>query len=148
MGKSTVLAAMARSDTIRAGAIRYPVTDLAALAQGDHRFEARYCDSLVGPWPQAQALYAERSPRHQVDRLQAPLLVFHGLEDEVIPHAQSRSLVEHLERRGIPVELRLFEGEGHGFRGGAVQLEVLEATEAFFRRHLDLPAPTPAEGKT
>lgn len=140
----TVLAAMARDDTIRAGAIRYPVTDLAALAQGDHRFEARYFDSLVGPWPEARELYTQRSPLQQVDRLRAPLLVFHGLEDGVTPPEQSRALVEQLNQRQIPVELRLFAGEGHGFRSGAVQLEVLEATEAFFRRHLDLPDHAPA----
>lgn len=137
----TVLAAMARSDTIRAGAVRYPVTDLSGLAQGDHRFEARYGDTLIGPWPQARMVYEQRSPLAQVDRLQAPLIFFHGLEDGVVPPDQSRNLVERLRQRGVPVELMLFEGEGHGFRDGGVQRQVLEASEAFFRRHLGVEAP-------
>jgi dienelactone hydrolase len=143
----TVLAAMACSDTIRAGAVRYPVTDLAALAQGDHRFEARYGDTLIGPWPEAQMLYEQRSPLGQADRLKAPLIVFHGLEDGVVPPDQSRILVERLRQRGIPVELMLFEGEGHGFRDGGVQRQVLEATEGFLRRHLGLAdQPTAVSG--
>ena len=139
----TVLAALAREHTIRAGAVRYPVTDLGALAEGDHRFEARYFDALVGPWPAARALYAQRSPLAQADRIQAPLLFFHGLDDTVVPPAQSQALVERLRSRGVPVELQLFPGEGHGFRAGAVQQQVLERTEAFFRHHFQLPEPTP-----
>jgi dienelactone hydrolase len=135
----TVLAAMARGDTIRAGAIRYPVTDLTALAEGDHRFEARYFDSLVGPWPQARPLYEQRSPLQQVDRINAPLLFFHGLDDTVVQAQQSIAMVERLRQRGVPVELQLFEGEGHGFRDAAVQRQVLERSEAFFREHFGLP---------
>jgi len=138
----TVLAAMARDRTIRAGAIRYPVTDLTALAEGDHRFEARYFDGLVGPWPQARAVYEERSPLNQVERIKAPLLFFHGLDDPVVPAAQSIAMVERLRQRGVPVELQLFEGEGHGFRDGAVQRQVLERTEAFFRAQFQLPEPS------
>lgn len=137
----TVLAAMARGDTIRAGAIRYPVTDLTALAECDHRFEARYFESLVGPWPAARSLYEERSPLQQVDRIQTPLLFFHGLEDTVVPAQQSIAMVERLRQRGVPVELQLFEGEGHGFRDGSVQRQVLERSEAFFRESFALEAP-------
>jgi dipeptidyl aminopeptidase/acylaminoacyl peptidase len=134
----TVLAAMARGDTIRAGAIRYPVTDLTALAEADHRFEARYFDALVGPWPAARAIYEQRSPLQQVDRINAPLLFFHGLEDTVVPAEQSVVMVERLRQRGVPVELHLFEGEGHGFRDGVVQRQVLERSEAFFRERFAL----------
>lgn len=135
----TVLAAMAAGDTLRAGAIRYPVTDLTALAECDHRFEARYFDALVGPWPEARAIYEERSPLQQVERIHAPLLFFHGLEDAVVPAQQSIAMVERLQARGVPVELVLFEGEGHGFRDGAVQRQVLERSEAFFRGRFGLP---------
>lgn len=137
----TVLAAMARGDTLRAGAIRYPVTDLTALAECDHRFEARYFDALVGPWPDARSLYEDRSPLNQVERIDAPLLFFHGLDDPVVPAAQSIAMVERLRARGVPVELQLFEGEGHGFRDGAVQRQVLERSEAFFRERFELPDP-------
>lgn len=136
----TVLAAMARGDTLRAGAIRYPVTDLTALAECDHRFEARYFDALVGPWPSARAIYEQRSPLQQADRIHAPLLVFHGLDDTVVPAQQSIAMVERLKARGVPVELQVFEGEGHGFRDGAVQRQVLERSEAFFRERFGFGA--------
>jgi dipeptidyl aminopeptidase/acylaminoacyl peptidase len=134
----TVLSALGQSDTFKAGACRYPVTDLADLVKAGHRFEAHYLDGLVGPWPEARDLYAARSPLNQVERLRTPLILFHGLQDEVVPASQSERLALELTRRGMPVELHLFAEEGHGFRASAVQVQVLEATEAFFRRHLNL----------
>jgi acetyl esterase/lipase len=134
----TVLAALAAGDTLRAGACRYPVVDLETLAAATHRFEAHYLDSLVGPWPAARALYQARSPLGQASRIQRPVIFFHGLEDTVVPASQSERMAQALSERGLPVEIHLFPGEGHGFRSGAVQAQVLEATEAFFRRHLGL----------
>ncbi|MFN9660252.1 MAG: prolyl oligopeptidase family serine peptidase [Cyanobacteriota bacterium] len=134
----TVLAALAASDSLRAGACRYPVVDLETLPDESHRFEAHYLDSLIGPWPAARTLYQTRSPLRQVSRLQRPVILFHGLEDTVVPASHSQQLARALGERGIPVEIHCFPGEGHGFRSGTVQAEVLEATEAFFRRHLGL----------
>jgi dienelactone hydrolase len=132
----TVLAALGHDDTIRAGACRYPVTDLAALAGAEHRFEARYFDGLIGPWPAARATYEARSPLKQAARIRRPVILFHGLDDRVVPPEQSERLALALSEQGVPVELHLFPGEGHGFRSGAVQQQVIEATEAFFRRYL------------
>lgn len=134
----TVLAALAAGDGLRAGACRYPVVDLETLAAESHRFEAHYLDSLVGPWPAARPLYQARSPLEQVARIRQPVILFHGLEDTVVPASQSERMARALGERGVPVEIHLFPGEGHGFRTGAVQARVLEATEAFFRRHLGL----------
>ena len=136
----TVLEALARDGTLKAGCCRYPVTDLTALASdaGEHRFEARYFDTLLGPWPQARDLYEQRSPLRHPQRITAPVILFHGQEDSVVPPHQSEALALALRDRGVPVELHLFPGEGHGFRDQAVQLRVLEATEAFFRRQLGL----------
>ncbi|WP_411869619.1 prolyl oligopeptidase family serine peptidase [Vulcanococcus limneticus] len=135
----TVLAALCFTDVFRAGGCRYAVTDLAALAQHDeHRFEARYLDGLVGPWPAAAATYAERSPLQHAERIQAPVIFFQGLEDTVVPPEQTERMAEALRRNGVPVEVHLFAEEGHGFRSSATQIQVLEATEAFFRRHFQL----------
>jgi len=136
----TVLAALGYDDTIRAGSCRYPVTDLAALAGGDHRFEARYFDGLIGPWPAARATYEARSPLQQAERIRRPVILFHGLLDRVVPPEQSERLALALGEQGVPVQLHLFPDEGHGFRNGAVQQQVLEATEAFFRHHFQLEA--------
>ena len=135
----TVLAALAADGVVQVGACRYPVTDLEALAREGHRFEAHYLDGLVGPLPEARAVYQARSPLQQVARIHQPVILFHGLDDTVVPPVQSERLALALSEQGVPVEIFLFPGEGHGFRSGAVQAQVLEATEAFFRRHLGLP---------
>jgi dipeptidyl aminopeptidase/acylaminoacyl peptidase len=135
----TVLAALCGGGVFRAGACRYAVADLEGMVRHTHRFEARYLDGLVGPWPEAAATYRERSPLLHADRIAVPVIFFQGLEDAVVPPDQTERMALALGERGIPVEVHLFPGEGHGFRDRAVQQRVLEATEAFFRRHLDLP---------
>jgi dienelactone hydrolase len=135
----TVLAALCGGAVFRAGACRYAVADLEGMARHTHRFEARYFDGLVGPWPEAAATYRERSPLLHAERIRVPVIFFQGLEDAVVPPDQTERMALALGERGIPVEVHLFPGEGHGFRDRAVQQRVLEATEAFFRRHLDLP---------
>ena len=135
----TVLAALCGGGVFRAGACRYAVADLEGMARHTHRFEARYLDGLVGPWPEAAATYRERSPLLHAERITVPVIFFQGLEDAVVPPDQTERMALALGERGIPVEVHLFPGEGHGFRDRAVQERVLEATEAFFRRHLDLP---------
>jgi dipeptidyl aminopeptidase/acylaminoacyl peptidase len=137
-GGYTALAALCFTNTFRAGASRYGVADLSALAQDTHRFEARYLDGLVGPWPEAKATYEARSPLQHADRIRCPVIFFQGLEDVVVPPEQTERMAAALSARGIPVEVHLFAEEGHGFRRAETQIQVLEATEAFFRRHFSL----------
>ena len=137
-GGFTVLAALCFADVFRAGACRYGVGDLSALANDTHRFEARYLDTLVGQWPGERATYEARSPLHHVDRIRCPVIFFQGLDDNVVPPAQTETMALALSRANIPVEMHLYPGEGHGFRDSQVRIQVLEATEAFFRRHFEL----------
>jgi dipeptidyl aminopeptidase/acylaminoacyl peptidase len=137
-GGFTTLAALCFTDVFRAGACRYGVADLGALAQDSHRFEARYLDGLVGPWPVAKATYDERSPLQHADRIRCPVIFFQGLDDVVVPPEQTERMAAALEKNGVPVEVHRFPGEGHGFRNSATQIQVLEATEGFFRRHFGL----------
>nr|WP_087069453.1 prolyl oligopeptidase family serine peptidase [Cyanobium sp. NIES-981] len=137
-GGFTALAALCFTDVFRAGASRYGVADPAALAQESHRFEARYLDGLIGPWPEARAVYEARSPLAHAWQIRCPVIFFQGLEDPVVPPQQTERMAAALAANGIPVEVRRFAGEGHGFRSGAVQIEVLEATEAFFAHHFGL----------
>jgi dienelactone hydrolase len=134
----TVLAALCFTKVFRAGACRYAVADLEGMARHSHRFEERYLDSLLGPWPQAAELYRQRSPLRHAERITAPVIFFQGLDDTVVPPEQTERMVVALQQRAVPVEVHLFPGEGHGFRDSAVQTRVLEATEAFFRRHFQL----------
>ena len=138
-GGFTTLAALARGTAIKAGACRYAVADLTALVADGHRFEAGYLEALVAPWPDGRPIYAQRSPVNQVAAIEAPVIFFQGDLDPVVPPAQTEAMAAALRQRGVPVTVRHFANEGHGFRDGAVRLAVLEATEAFFREHLQLP---------
>ena len=137
-GGFTTLAALCFTDVFRAGACRYAVCDLTAMAVDTHRFEARYLDTLVGAWPEDRARYNERSPLQHADRIRCPVLFFQGLQDKVVPPEQTERMAAALRANGVPVEVRLFEQEGHGFRDSAVQIQVLEETEAFFRERLGI----------
>jgi acetyl esterase/lipase len=139
-GGFSTLAALIASPLIRAGVCRYPVCDLASLARDTHRFESGYLDHLVGPLPQAEAVYAQRSPLVNRARLQRPLLFIQGLQDRVVPPQQTEMMVSALRRQGLQLELLLLEDEGHGFRSPLVQRQILEATERFLRRVLAIGA--------
>ena len=131
-GGFTTLAALAFHDTFAAGVSKYGVADLAVLAQETHKFESRYLDSLVGPWPEAEALYRERSPLFHADRISVPLLVLQGLEDEVVPPNQSELIVDALKANGVPVAYLAFEGEQHGFRKAETIVRAAEAELRFY----------------
>jgi dipeptidyl aminopeptidase/acylaminoacyl peptidase len=142
-GGFTVLAALAREDTpFAAGADHFGVADLEALAADTHKFESRYLDRLVGPYPEARDVYVERSPIHHVDRLTRPLIVLQGSEDEVVPPNQSETIVEALRERKVPVAYLVFEGEQHGFRRAENIRRALDAELSFYAQVLgfDLPA--------
>ena len=141
-GGFTVLAALAGHDTFAAGASRYGIADLEALAADTHKFESRYLDRLVGPYPEARDVYLARSPIHHLDGFDAPMIVLQGDEDEIVPPAQSEMIVEALKAKGVPVAYLLFEGEQHGFRRADNIVAALEAELAFFGRVLGF---TPAD---
>jgi dipeptidyl aminopeptidase/acylaminoacyl peptidase len=133
-GGFTVLAALTQGDTFGAGASYYGVADLGALARDTHKFESRYLDGLVGPWPAAEAVYQERSPLTHVDRLATPLLVLQGLEDEIVPPAQAEMIVAALAAKQVPHAYLAFEGEQHGFRRAENIVRSLTAELYFYGR--------------
>ena len=110
-GGYTTLAALAFRDFFQGGASYYGVSDVAALARDTHKFESRYLDWLIGPYPQEpRQLYRERSPLYHADRLSKPVIFFQGDEDEVVPPNQTETMVEALRRKGNPVGYLLFVG--------------------------------------
>lgn len=133
-GGLTVLSALASSDIFAAGTSLYGVTDLRTLAEETHKFEARYLDSLVGPWPEAEAVYRARSPLFMADRIHVPVLFLQGLDDAVVPPEQARSMVAALKRNGVVCPLVEFEGEGHGFRGEETLQRAFQIELAFYGR--------------
>ena len=135
-GGYTTLSALAFHDAFACGASLYGIGDLATLAQDTHKFEARYLDRLVGPWPEARELYRERSPIHHLDGLKCPLILLQGAEDKVVPPAQSRRMHAALKAKGVPVAYLEFEGEQHGFRDLKNIVRALEAEATFYSRVL------------
>jgi dipeptidyl aminopeptidase/acylaminoacyl peptidase len=145
-GGFTTLAALAFRDAFRAGASYFGVGDLEALALDTHKFESRYLDRLVGPYPARRDLYVERSPLHAADRLSCPVIFFQGLEDKVVPPNQAETMVDALRRKGLPVAYVPFAGEQHGFRRAENIRRSLECELYFYSRvfGFELPDPPPA----
>ena len=115
-GGYTTLCALTFRDIFKAGASYYGISDLEALAKETHKFEARYLDRLVGPYPERKDIYRDRSPIHFPHLLSCPLILFQGLDDEVVPPNQAEMMVEALQAKGLAVAYVPFEGEQHGFR--------------------------------
>jgi dipeptidyl aminopeptidase/acylaminoacyl peptidase len=130
-GYTTLAALVFQPDVFAAGISAFGVCDLEALQADTHKFESRYADQLVAPWPEGRETYRERSPVHHLDRLARPLLVLQGLDDRVVPPNQAEAIVDALRRNGLPYAALFFEGEGHGFRGADAQRASLEAQLSF-----------------
>ncbi len=133
-GGFTTLCALAFHDIFACGASLYGIGDLEALAQDTHKFEARYLERLVGPYPQARELYRARSPIHHLDGLKCPLILLQGADDAVVPPEQSRRMHAALKAKGVPVAYLEFAGEQHGFRELKNIVRALEAEACFYAR--------------
>jgi dipeptidyl aminopeptidase/acylaminoacyl peptidase len=151
-GGYTTLAALCFRHTFAAGASHYGVADLEALAIETHKFESRYLDGLIGPYPEARDVYVARSPIHHVAGFDRPLAVFQGLEDEVVPPNQAEMIVAALRERRVPVAYVTFPGEQHGFRQAANIRRALDGELSFYAQvfGFELPAdegiePVPVE---
>lgn len=136
-GGYTTLCALTFRDVFAAGASHYGIGDLEALVRDTHKFEARYLDGLVGPYPEARDVYVARSPIHFTERLDCPVIFFQGLEDRVVPPNQAEAMVAALAARGIPHAYVPFEGEQHGFRRAENIRAALEGELYFYGRIFD-----------
>jgi len=110
----------------------YGVADLRPFALSTHDFESRYLDGLIGPLPEAEELYQERSPIGHVSKLTCPVLLLQGLDDPIVPAAQSEAIAADLAAHGIPYAYIAFEGESHGFRKAETNILALESELAFY----------------
>jgi dipeptidyl aminopeptidase/acylaminoacyl peptidase len=145
-GGYTTLAALARADTpFAAGADHCGLADLEVIARETHKFESRYLDSLIGPYPERRDVYRERSPIHHVDAFTRPLIVVQGMQDEVVPPNQSEMIVEALRAKGVPVAYLPFEGEQHGLRQADNIRRALDAELSFYAQVFGFELP-PTEG--
>ena len=133
-GGYTTLRAITTRDVFKAAASHFGVSDAEALAKETHKFESRYLDNLIGPYPASRDIYVERSPIYMADRVRAALILFQGLEDKVVPPNQSEMMYETVRAQGVPVAYVTFEGEGHGFRQAQNIKRSMEAELYFYGR--------------
>jgi dipeptidyl aminopeptidase/acylaminoacyl peptidase len=131
-GYTTLAALTFHSEVFKAGASYYGISDIEVLAQDTHKFESRYLDTLIGPYPAAKDVYYARSPIHFVDRLACSLILFQGLEDKVVPPNQSEMMAAAVRAKGLPVAYLAFDGEQHGFRKATTIVRSLEAELYFY----------------
>jgi dipeptidyl aminopeptidase/acylaminoacyl peptidase len=139
-GYTTLAALTFHPGVFAAGASYYGISDIEVLARDTHKFESRYLDTLVGPYPAAADVYKARSPIHFVDDLACPLILFQGLEDKVVPPNQSQMMADAVRAKGLRVEYLTFEGEQHGFRKAETIIRCLEAELAFYLEVLNVRA--------
>ena len=133
-GGYTTLSALTFRACFKAGASYYGISNLETLATDTHKFESRYLDWLVGPYPECVDRYKARSPINFVDRLSSPMIFFQGMDDKVVPPNQARRMVDAMREQGLPVAYVAFDGEGHGFRMAATIKLALESELYFFGR--------------
>ena len=133
-GGYTTLCALTFREVFKAGASHCGIGDLEALAHDTHKFESRYEDGLVGPYPARRDLYRARSPIHFTDRLSCPVIFFQGLEDKIVPPNQAETMVAALRAKGLPVAYVPFADEQHGFRRAENIKRALDAELYFYAR--------------
>jgi dipeptidyl aminopeptidase/acylaminoacyl peptidase len=131
-GGYTTLCALTFHNFFKAGGSHYGVSDLEALAKDTHKFESRYLDRLIGPYPERRDLYLARSPINHADRLSAPVIFFQGDEDRIVPPDQTEKMVAAIRAKGLPVAYLLFAGEQHGFRKAENIKRTLDAELYFY----------------
>jgi dipeptidyl aminopeptidase/acylaminoacyl peptidase len=144
-GGYTTLCALTFHDDFSAGSSHYGISDLEVMTGDTHKFESRYLDSLIGPYPEQKSVYEDRSPIHFTDQLSCPLIVFQGLEDEVVPPNQAELIVNALRKKGLPVAYVPFEGEQHGFRRSENIKRSLDAELDFYSRIFGFGLAEPVE---
>jgi dipeptidyl aminopeptidase/acylaminoacyl peptidase len=144
-GGYTTLCTLTFRDVFKAGASHCGISDLEALARDTHKFESRYEEGLIGPYPARRDLYRARSPIHFTDRLSCPVIFFQGLEDKVVPPNQAETMVAALRTKGLPVAYVPFEGEQHGFRRAENIKRTLDAELYFYSRVFGFTLAEPVE---
>lgn len=144
-GGYTTLCALTFRDTFNAGASHYGVSDAEALAKETHKFESRYLDGLMGPYPEKRKIYFERSPINFTERLSCPVIFFQGLEDKVVRPNQAETMVDALRAKGIPVAYLPFAGEQHGFRQAKNIKRALDGELYFYSRVFGFELAEPVE---
>jgi dipeptidyl aminopeptidase/acylaminoacyl peptidase len=133
-GGFTTLLALTKHDYFTAGSCQYGVGDLVTFKDDTHKFESRYLDWLIGPYPERAEVYRDRSAVNYADSLSCPIILFQGLEDVVVPPSQSEEFVAACQAKKLPYAYIEFAGEQHGFRMDSTIRKTLESEFYFLSR--------------
>jgi dipeptidyl aminopeptidase/acylaminoacyl peptidase len=144
-GGYTTLCALTFRDVFKAGASHFGIGDLETFVGDTHKFESRYLDNLVGPYPEKRDLYRDRSAINYTDQLDCPLILFQGSEDKIVPPNQSQKMYEAVKAKGLPVAYLEFEGEQHGFRKAENIKRALDAELYFYAKVFGFDLADPIE---
>jgi dipeptidyl aminopeptidase/acylaminoacyl peptidase len=128
----TTLAALAFTKQFDAGCTYFGIGDLRAFVKDTHKFESRYLESLVGPWPEKEQVYLDRSPSLHAEQITVPVLVQQGADDQIVPQAEAERIVDALFERRIPHAYLLYQGEDHGFRGRDAIIRSFQGELSFY----------------
>jgi dipeptidyl aminopeptidase/acylaminoacyl peptidase len=139
-GGWTTLAAITKTDVFSAATSYYGISDLRSFAAETHDFESTYLFGLIGPMPGFERAYEERSPLNRADQTACPVLLLQGLDDPIVPPAQSEKFATALAAKDTPYAYLTFEGEAHGFRRAATTITCLESELAFYGQTLGFEA--------
>lgn len=135
-GYATLWALTQQPEFWTAGVALFPLAHIYDAVVGSHRFERHYEEGLIGPLPESGALWRERSPITHVEKVRAPILMFHGTADKAVPYQQSVDFAEAVRRRGGTAELVSYEGEGHGFAKESNRRDMMERMERFLDKYV------------
>jgi dipeptidyl aminopeptidase/acylaminoacyl peptidase len=144
-GGYTTLCALTFRNTFKAGASHFGIGDLETFVKDTHKFESRYLDRLVGPYPEFKAVYQARSPIQYIDQLSTPMILLQGLDDKIVPPNQAEMMFAAVKAKGIPVAYLPFEGEQHGFRQAKNIKRALDAELYFYSRIFGFELADPVE---
>jgi dipeptidyl aminopeptidase/acylaminoacyl peptidase len=144
-GGYTTLCALTFRNVFKAGASHFGIGDLETFVGDTHKFESRYLDNLVGPYPEKRALYRERSAINYTDQLNCPMILFQGSEDKIVPPNQSQKMYAAVKAKGLPVAYLEFEGEQHGFRKAEHIKRALDGELYFYSRVFGFDLADPVE---
>jgi dipeptidyl aminopeptidase/acylaminoacyl peptidase len=144
-GGYTTLCALTFRDVFKAGASHFGISELEVFTKDTHKFESRYMDSLIGPYPEKKDVYFQRSPINFIDNISCPIILFQGLDDKVVPHNQADLIYEAVLHKEMPVAYLKFEGEGHGFRKAENIKRAYEAELYFYARIFGFALADPVE---
>ncbi|MGZ6317241.1 MAG: alpha/beta hydrolase family protein, partial [Anaerolineales bacterium] len=144
-GYTTLACLTFRPDVFKAGASHYGLSELEVFVKDTHKFESRYLYSMIGPYPERKDLYIQRSPINSIQNISAPLILFQGDEDKIVPPSQSQMMFEAVRAREVPVAYLLFKGEQHGFRKAENIKRSLEAELYFYSKIFGFPLADPIE---